>query len=149
LKDISRLAPSGPGTGMQIRGLATERGGRHDELQDRNTYRRYNDGDYEERPTSARTHDFIRHDRSRSPRRNDGDGYRDRDRENYRSPDRSHYSRSSSPRRREYSPSYGGPPSKEVILEGLPAALMEDDVGPPLDPTQALHHDNAPCLSAL
>lgn len=119
---------------MQIRGLATERRGKHDEGHEKETYRHYDDGDYDERSSSTRPYDFVRYERSRSPWRSDNHGYRDRDQENYRSPDRGHYSRSSSPRRRDYSPNYGGPPSKEVILEGLPAGLMEDDVGSPMRP---------------
>ncbi|KAI9877440.1 MAG: hypothetical protein M1830_003897 [Pleopsidium flavum] len=64
------------------------------------------------------------HRRGQSPR----GGYRDRDQEGYRSPGYDSRSRSRSPRR-DRSPYYGGPPSREVILEGLPVEMAEDDVG--------------------
>ncbi|KAI4253077.1 MAG: hypothetical protein LQ352_003921 [Teloschistes flavicans] len=86
-------------------------------------------------PRSARDeprgyNDYWR-DRPRSPdaRRR---GYVDRDREGYRSPgyngrSRSR-SRSRSPQRRDRSPYFGGPPSREVIMEGIPLDISEEDV---------------------
>lgn len=56
-------------------------------------------------------------------------GYRDRDREGYRSPsyDRYEHSRSRS-RDRRRRPQYGQE-SREVMLEGAPADMNENDVG--------------------
>ncbi|KAF2674884.1 hypothetical protein BT63DRAFT_381570 [Microthyrium microscopicum] len=56
--------------------------------------------------------------------------YRDRDREDYRSPRHDSRSRSRSPSRRERarSPWYGGPPNREVIMEGLPMDITENDI---------------------
>ncbi|KZF20431.1 hypothetical protein L228DRAFT_250117 [Xylona heveae TC161] len=59
--------------------------------------------------------------------------YFDRDREEYHSPSNYHdsRSRSQSPRRRrdrDRSPYFGGPPSRDVILEGLPQDMTEDDI---------------------
>lgn len=73
-----------------------------------------------------RRHDRYR--RGRTPPPNDYvRTYRDRDREGYRSPSYNSRSRSRSPRRHK-SPGYGGPPSREVILEGLPLDMIEEDV---------------------
>lgn len=74
--------------------------------------------------------DHEDHSRGRptSPRRGNKGGYRDRDREGYRSPRYYSRSRSGSPRR-DRSPYYGGPPSREVMLEGIPLDMVEDDVG--------------------
>ena len=55
-------------------------------------------------------------------------GYRDRDREGYRSPKYDSRSRSQSPRR-DRSPYYGGPPSREIMMDGLPLDMVEEDVG--------------------
>lgn len=73
---------------------------------------------------------------SPSPRRG-RNSYRDRDREDYRSPSRDSRSRSRSRSSRDdRNSSWGGPPSKEIIMEGLAAHLTEDDVRS-LHPTQA------------
>lgn len=66
-----------------------------------------------------RDRDDYRH---RSPPRRGRQGYRDRDREGYQSPD---YSRSRSPRRGQ---SGFGPESREIMLEGFPVDMTEDDV---------------------
>src|SRR5947208_10927697 len=78
----------------------------------------------------SREGDFPRRGRSRSPRRHSRGGYRDRVREGYRSPryDSRNRSRSRSGGRTR-SPYLGGPPSRDVILEGLPIDMGEDDVG--------------------
>jgi hypothetical protein len=60
--------------------------------------------------------------------------YSDRDREGYRSPRRSSRSRSNSRGgERDRSPWHGAP-SRDIIMEGLPVDLLEQDVGfpPPL-----------------
>lgn len=75
-----------------------------------------------------RTYDSDRRGRSPPLRGERHSGYVDRDREGYRSPDYDSRSRSHSPRR-DRSPYYGGPPSREVIMEGLPQEMTEDDVG--------------------
>ncbi|KAL2831106.1 hypothetical protein BDW59DRAFT_6921 [Aspergillus cavernicola] len=70
-------------------------------------------------------------DRDDFPRR-PRHSYRDRDREDYhsRSRSRSHsYSRSRSPRRGR--PHYGQE-SREVMMDGLPVDMVEEDVGPSL-----------------
>ena len=74
-------------------------------------------------------YDNYRRGRSPSPQGRYG-GYRDRDREGYRSSGYDSRSRSRSPRR-DKSPYYGGPPSREVILEGLPVEMTEEDVPTP------------------
>ena len=75
--------------------------------------------------------DYDNHLRGRSPRRyNQHEAYVDRDREGYRSSDYDSRSRSRSPRRRRSrSPYYGGPPSREVMMDGLPLDMFEEDVG--------------------
>lgn len=89
-------------------------------------------------------HSHYRRDRSPVLREGLRQSHRDRDREDYRSssyPSRSR-SRSSNERgvrnnsrsrsrQRDRSPYYGGPPSREVILDGLKADAVEEDVGPP------------------
>jgi hypothetical protein len=68
-------------------------------------------------------------DRSVSPPRRQ---YLDRDREGYRSPRRRSRSNSrSGEREREQSPWRGVVPSRDVIMEGLPMDLLEQDVGFP------------------
>lgn len=62
--------------------------------------------------------------RSWSPRRENRGRYTDRDREGYRSPPRE--------RSRSRSPYYGGPPNRNVILEGLPIEMTQEDVGRPV-----------------
>ncbi|KAI9821495.1 MAG: hypothetical protein M1832_003343 [Thelocarpon impressellum] len=70
--------------------------------------------------------DDRRRGRSLSPQQR---AYRDRDREGYRSPTRDDGTRSGSrPRHRSRSPYYGGVPSRDVIMEGLPVDLKEDDI---------------------
>lgn len=90
----------------------------------------------DQNPTVERGHpkgyDNYRRGRSPSPRGQGRRGYLDRDREDYRSPPYGSRSRSRSlsrSPRRGRSPYYGGPPSREVILEGLPLDMVEDDVG--------------------
>ncbi|KAL4906771.1 hypothetical protein BDW74DRAFT_166921 [Aspergillus multicolor] len=71
--------------------------------------------------------DFRR--RSRSPPRRPRHGYRDRDREDYRSRSRSRSyspSRSRSPRRGR---SHYGQGSREVMMDGIPVDMVEEDVG--------------------
>ncbi|KAJ5377558.1 uncharacterized protein N7496_004967 [Penicillium cataractarum] len=73
----------------------------------------------------------------RSPPRRGRQGYRDRDREGYRSPDYNHggsYSRSRSPRRGQ---SGFGPESREIMMEGFPMDMTEDDIA---DELQNAYH---------
>src|SRR6187402_1924601 len=63
----------------------------------------------EDRVESSRDRGY---DRSRSPRRENRGSYTDRDREGYQSPRRE--------RNRSRSPYFGGPPNRNVILEGIP-----------------------------
>ncbi|CZS91832.1 related to RNA binding motif protein [Rhynchosporium agropyri] len=60
------------------------------------------------------------YDRSRSPRRDVRAHYTDRDREGYQSPRRD--------RSRSRSPYFGGPPNRNVILEGLPFEWTQEDI---------------------
>ncbi|KAJ9310369.1 hypothetical protein DTO217A2_148 [Paecilomyces variotii] len=110
-KDNSRALPRGPAADRR-RDYPREREPRSDYYRGRDRDR----DDYRRRP-------------SRSPPRRGRAGYRDRDREGYRSPDydsRSRsYSRSRSPRRNR--PHYGHE-SKEVIMEGLPVDMVEEDI---------------------
>lgn len=91
------------------------------------TYRPLSSDDrpaYDRRP---RRRSFSR-SRSRSPQRVDR-RYRDRDAPSYRSsPERNVSNRTSSPQPKPDSPLAVVPPSKEVILEGLPEDMLEDDV---------------------
>ncbi|KAL9038766.1 MAG: hypothetical protein Q9214_005152 [Letrouitia sp. 1 TL-2023] len=66
----------------------------------------------------------------------------DRDREDLRSPPRRRRSRSASAgRNRERSPpSYGGLPSKEVMLDGIPKEMDEEDVRLELAQHYGVHH---------
>ncbi|KAL2807688.1 hypothetical protein BJX63DRAFT_411528 [Aspergillus granulosus] len=74
----------------------------------------------------SRDHDEFRRRSSRSPPRRPRGGYRDRDREGYRSRSRSRsYSRSRSPRRDR--PHYGQE-SREVMMDGLPVDMTEEDI---------------------
>src|SRR4051794_37757708 len=57
--------------------------------------------------------------RSRSPRRERRGRYVDRDGEDYQSPARS--------RSRSRSPYYGGKPNRNVILEGIPIDMTQED----------------------
>ncbi|KAI9709377.1 MAG: hypothetical protein M1812_007713 [Candelaria pacifica] len=108
--DLSRRPPYGPSGEISIKGAASQR--EWDLRRDRDNFREREDY------------------RSQSPRRNNRDTYRDRDREDYRSPGYDDRSRSQSPaRRRGRSPEYAGPPSREIILEGLPLDMTQDDVG--------------------
>ncbi|MCJ1302592.1 hypothetical protein MMC08_005396 [Hypocenomyce scalaris] len=88
---------------------------------------------------NAQDHDDYNRGRPMSSRRGEKAGYRDRDREGYRSPRYYSRSRSGSPRR-DRSPFYGGPPSREVMLEGIPLEMVEDDVGHHLPTLAALKH---------
>ena len=90
----------------------------------------------EERDTRAQ-YDSYRRGRSSPPQGRTG-GYRDRDHEGYRSPRYDSRSRSRSPRR-DRSPYYGGPPSREVILEALPLEMTEEDVPTPTTPSATIH----------
>ena len=95
------------------------------------------DKNWDRRRDSSFGRDRPSRDRfSPSPRRG-RHAYRDRDRDGYRSPsyDSRSRSRSRSSRDERYS-GMGGPPSKEIIMEGLAAHLTEDDVRS-LHPTQA------------
>ncbi|KAI9808606.1 MAG: hypothetical protein M1825_003756 [Sarcosagium campestre] len=83
------------------------------------------------RATGYEREAFHEH-RSRSPRSRYQGGYRDRDGEDYRSPDYNYSrsgsrSRSRSPRRNR-SPRFGGPPSRDVMMEGLPLDLREEHI---------------------
>lgn len=73
------------------------------------------------------SHGDMNHDRSRrrsrSPKRERRGRYVDRDGENYESPVRS--------RSRSRSPYYGGAPNRNVILEGIPTNMTQEDVGRP------------------
>lgn len=88
-----------------------------------------------------RGYEDYRRGRSPSPRGRERAPYRDRDHESYRSPSYESRSRSqnrsrnrsrSRSQRRDPSPYYGGPPSREVILEGLLLDMVEEDVGHPI-----------------
>ncbi|KAI9833288.1 MAG: hypothetical protein M1819_003682 [Sarea resinae] len=71
----------------------------------------------------------YRRDGPKSTGRRPRNAYRDRDREGYRSPSDGSRSRSrSTDRRRGRSPQFGGPPSRDIILEGLPVEMTEDDL---------------------
>jgi hypothetical protein len=96
-----------------------------------------NDKHLDRRRDSSFDRDRPARDRfSPSPRRG-RHAYRDRDHEDYRSPSYDSRSRSRSRSSRDdRNSSMGGPPSKEVIMEGLAAHLTEDDVRS-LHPTQA------------
>ncbi|KAG0650519.1 putative RNA-binding [Hyphodiscus hymeniophilus] len=59
-----------------------------------------------------------------SPRREGRGRYTDRDREDYKSPPRD--------RSRSRSPYYGASPNRNVILEGLPLEMTQEDVGGPI-----------------
>ncbi|KAL8796890.1 MAG: hypothetical protein Q9195_000973 [Heterodermia aff. obscurata] len=75
-----------------------------------------------------RNQDYDNYRRGRSPiTKSRNGGYRDRDRVGYRSSGHDSRSRSRSPRR-DKSPYYGAPPSREVILEGLPLEMTEEDI---------------------
>ncbi len=81
---------------------------------------------------------YNKYPRSGSPPSRENRGtYRDRDREAYRSP--SYDSRSRS-QQRDRSPYYGGPASREVILEGLMLDMVEEDVGHPTHESKS--HDS-------
>ncbi|TAQ85482.1 hypothetical protein B7494_g6193 [Chlorociboria aeruginascens] len=56
----------------------------------------------------------------RSPRRETRGRYTDRDREDYQSPPHD--------RSRSRSPYFGGPPSRTIILEGLPMEMTQEDI---------------------
>lgn len=73
--------------------------------------------------------DYDRRGRSSSPRRGWRGRYRDWDREDQHLPRDYSRSRSRSQNRRSRSPFYGGPASRDVILEGLPMEMESDDVG--------------------
>jgi hypothetical protein len=77
-----------------------------------------------------RDHDRNRR-RSKSPRRERRGRYVDRDGEGYESPARN----------RSRSPYYGGTPNRNVILEGIPIDMAQEDVCAPSHPfLGALHH---------
>ncbi|CZR58454.1 related to RNA binding motif protein [Phialocephala subalpina] len=73
---------------------------------------------YGERYVEDRHHNYDRR-RSRSPRREGRGRYTDRDKEDYRSPSRD--------RSRSHSPYFGGPPNRNVILEGIPLEWTQED----------------------
>ncbi|KAI4255498.1 MAG: hypothetical protein L6R42_006693 [Xanthoria sp. 1 TBL-2021] len=86
---------------------------------------------YESRPPREEHRGFGDYRRGRMPSPNARRrGYVDRDSEGYRSPvyDSRSRSRSRSPQRRDRSPHFGAPPSREVILEGIPLDILEEDV---------------------
>jgi hypothetical protein len=72
----------------------------------------------------SRDRDDYRNRTSRSPPRRGRQSYRDRDREGYQSPGYSH-SRSRSPRGGK---SHFGQESREVMMDGIPQDMTEDDV---------------------
>lgn len=86
--------------------------------------------------------DYDHYNRGRNLASNGRGRYRDRDQEGYRSPpryNRRSRSRSRSPPRRHAntrsrSPYYGGAPSREIHMEGLPYDMSENDVGITLSP---------------
>ncbi len=90
--------------------------------------RMYSSAHPERGPRDGRYPDSLEHDyefdRPRSPRREGRARYTDRDREDYKSPPR-HRSRSRSPY-------FGAPPNRNVILEGLPLEMAQEDVGRPV-----------------
>ncbi|KAL2008987.1 hypothetical protein VTN00DRAFT_7181 [Thermoascus crustaceus] len=109
--DLARTPPRGPAADRR-RDHSRERDSRADYRgRDRDDYRR-------------------RTSRSPPPRRG-RPAYRDRDREGYRSPGYRSHSRSYS-RSRSRSPRRGRPPygqeSKEVMMEGLPVDMAEEDI---------------------
>lgn len=91
------------------------------------TYRPPSSDDWQAYDRRPRRRSFSR-SRSRSPQRIDR-RYRDRDAPSYRpSPERRVSDKASSPQPK-IDPSVAGiPPSKEVILEGLPEDMLENDV---------------------
>jgi len=101
-KDIQRTPPQGPAGDWTHNSAHPERG-------------RWEDGNDHDRER--------RYDRSRSPRREGRGRYTDRDREGYQSP---------RARSRSRSPYYGAPPNRNVILEGLPIDMTQEDVGRPI-----------------
>ena len=103
-KETQRTPPRGPAGDKMYSSAHLERGRRDDRHPD-NLER---DRGYE---------------RSRSPRREARGRYTDRDREDYQSPPRD--------RSRSRSPYYGAPPNRNVILEGLPLEMTQEDVGRP------------------
>ncbi|KAL5332853.1 hypothetical protein BJX70DRAFT_91203 [Aspergillus crustosus] len=91
--------------------------------------------DYSRDHSSYQSRDRVdfRQQSSRSPTRRPRHNYRDRDREGYRSRSRSRSysrSRSRSPRR---SRAHYGQESREVMLEGLPVDMAEEDVSKELN----------------
>lgn len=91
------------------------------------------------------------HDQPDAPRRPRAEGrgrYNDRDREGYRSPQyRGSRSRSwsrSRSRSQSRSPYYGAPPSRTIILEGIPMNMTQEDVGYPF-PMIPAHYSPTLC----
>ena len=113
-KDSRRSPPRGPAN--RRRDYSRDR----DRDRSRPRYRSRDRDDYRRRPS-----------RSPPPRRG-RPVYRDRDREGYRSPEYDSRSRSRSrSRNRSYRPSRPsyGPESREVMMDGLPVEMVEEDVG--------------------
>ncbi|KAH8690574.1 hypothetical protein BGW36DRAFT_400999 [Talaromyces proteolyticus] len=86
-------------------------------------------------PAADRRHDYSgdrdrdyrhRDDYRRSPPRRGRQGYRDRDREGYRSPE--YDSRSRSRSRGRHNHHHHSQESREVIMEGLPVEMVEEDI---------------------
>lgn len=110
LKDLRRSPPRGP--------AADRRRDYSGDLDSRPRYRSRDRDDYRRRPS-----------RSPPPRRG-RPVYRDRDREGYRSPEYDSRSRSYSRNRshRQGRQPYGQE-SREVMMDGLPVEMVEEDVG--------------------
>ncbi|OKO97297.1 hypothetical protein PENSUB_10091 [Penicillium subrubescens] len=110
-------SPGGPSHSPPTRPAADRR---HEYSRERDAGQQYEDWD----------RDDYRH---RSPPRRGRQGYRDRDLEGYKSPD---YSRSRSPRRGQ---SGFGPESREIMLEGFPVDMTEDDIRDELQNAYQVH----------
>ena len=104
-KEPQRTPPRGPAGERTYSSAQTDRGRMDD---------RYPDN-------LEREHGY---ERSRSPRREGRGRYTDRDREDYKSPPRD--------RSRSRSPYFGAPPNRNVILEGIPLEMTQEDVGRPI-----------------
>lgn len=127
-------------TGIQIRGLARNHDDGSESRDPRSTERHdrrdidgrqgaYVDRDHPRR--DYRSYETAQHRRSPSSERrgpHDLHDHRHRNRQDYQSPERNARSGPSSPGRGTHPPYYGGEPSRDVILEGLPADVLENDV---------------------
>ena len=147
-EDTSRIPPRGPAVDRRYGGDSHGGGGR-EYSRERDSRREYQALDRD---------DYPRHSsRSPQPPRRGRTGYRDRDREDYRSPSYDNHSRSysrshSRPNSRNRSRGqrsgrgpYYGQESREIMMEGLPVDMVEDDVGI-LIPSPLIAHQIQPAI---